>query len=72
MALAKWARMEEPTPGLLKTRREVDEWILPNISRYDTLYTVLGRYAFFLVYIYRCALGHIQILLLYNDLESSY
>ena len=47
MALAKWARTEEPQPGSLKTRRDVDEWLLPDISRYDTLYTVLDRYLFF-------------------------
>ena len=61
MALAKWARMEEPTPGSLKTRRDVDEWLLPDISRYDTLYTVLRQVCILLVYMYRCALGHIQI-----------
>ena len=44
MALAKWARTEEPRPGSLKTRRDVDEWILPPITKYDTLHTVLDRY----------------------------
>ena len=46
MALAKWARTEEPKPGSLKTRRDVDEWILPPINKYDTLHTVLDRYYF--------------------------
>ena len=46
MALAKWARPEEPRPGSLTTRRKVDEWLLPDISRYDTLQTVLDRYVF--------------------------
>ena len=27
MVLAKWARMEEPTPGSLTTRKDVDEWL---------------------------------------------
>ena len=47
MALAKWARMEEPTPGSLTTRRDVDEWLLPDISCYDTLHAVLDRFVFF-------------------------
>ena len=57
MALAKWARTEEPQPGSLKTRRDVDEWLLPDISRYETLHTVLDL----LVYLYKCDLIYIQI-----------
>ena len=60
MALAKWAREEEPEPGSLTTRRAVDEWLLPNISRYDTLHTVLDM-SFFKMYLYRCDLIYIQI-----------
>ena len=44
MALARWARTEEPKPGSLKTRREVDEWLLPNINKIDTIHTVFDRY----------------------------
>ena len=47
MTLAKWARKEEPKPGSLKTRTDVDEWLLPDISRFDTIHTVLDRYLLF-------------------------
>ena len=40
MALAKWARTEEPQLGSLKTRTEVDEWLLPCINKIDTIHTV--------------------------------
>ena len=43
MALAKWARIEEPKPYSLLTRREVDKWILPHITRNDTMHSVLER-----------------------------
>ena len=46
MALAKWARTEEPKPGSLKTRTEVDEWLLPHINKIDTIHTVFDRYFF--------------------------
>ena len=44
MALAKWARTKEPKPYSLLTRIEVDEWILPHITRADTMHTFLERY----------------------------
>ena len=47
MALAKWARLEEPKPYSLDTRRDVDEWILPLITRDDTMLSVLERYYIF-------------------------
>ena len=43
MALARWARMEEPAPGTLLTSQELDEWLLPVITRQDTLEHVLER-----------------------------
>ena len=43
MALARWARTEEPTPGAWLTRQDLDEWLLPFISRQDTLEYVLER-----------------------------
>ena len=48
MALAKWARTEEPKPGSLKTRTEVDEWLLPHINKIDTIHTVFDRYLLFI------------------------
>ena len=50
MALAKWARTDEPQPYSLHTRREVDEWILPSIDRMDTMHSELGRYFFIFIY----------------------
>ena len=50
MALAKWARKEESKPGSLKTRTDVDEWLLPDISRFDTIHTVLQV---FIILIYK-------------------
>ena len=44
MALARWARTEEPKPGALKTKRDVDELLLPNINKIDTIHTVFDRY----------------------------
>ena len=46
MALARWARSEDPKPYTSYTRREVDEWILPHIDKTDILYSVLERYVF--------------------------
>ena len=46
MALARWARMEQPKPYSLYTITEVDEWILPHIDKTDTLYYVLERYVY--------------------------
>ena len=43
MALAKWARIEESKLYSLLTRREVDEWILPHITRNDTMHSALER-----------------------------
>ena len=48
MALARWARSEDPKPYTLYTRRGVDEWILPHIDKTDTLFSVLERYFIFL------------------------
>ena len=53
MALARWARSEDPKPYTLYTRREVDEWILPHIDKTDTLYSVLDRYFHFLIFIWQ-------------------
>lgn len=52
MALAKWAGLEEPKPYSLYTRREVDEWILPQITRNDTMLSVLERYIYLLANYY--------------------
>ena len=49
MALAKGARMEEPIPGSLTTRRDVDEWLLPDISHFDNSYS-LRQVCILLVY----------------------
>ena len=52
MPLDKWARLEEPKPYSLHTRREVDEWILPQITRNDTMLSLLERhYTFKLIII---------------------
>ena len=51
MALAKGAGIEEPKPFSLFTRREIDEWILPHITRNDTMNSVLERYIFLSIHL---------------------
>ena len=53
MALARWARSDDPKPYTLYTRREVDGWILPHIDRTDTLFSVLEKYFYFTIFRYQ-------------------
>ena len=53
MALAKWARTEEPLPYSLHSMTCVDEWILPPITRADNMHSVLDRYILTFLYCLR-------------------